>query len=112
MSKKSSVYFGAPLEALISSLSEGASVSGRLNQAAERYLEILRRHGLGLSEEESQILSNCLSGSWIDPLLIRHLTDKVEDSEFAGTKAAKTLIGKLRSASFADRVAIVERLGF
>lgn len=112
MSKKSSVYFGPPLEALTSNLTDGDSVSGRINRAAERYLEVLKRHGLKLTEEERAILGNCLSGSLVDPLLIRHLADEVEDSELGGSKSGKALLAKLRNAPFADLVAEVERLGF
>lgn len=111
MSRKSSVYFGPPLEALTSSLTDEDSVSGRLNRAAERYLEIVKRHDLKLTDEERTILGNCLSGSWADPLLIRHLAIEVADSEY-DSKAAKALIKKLESATFADLVATVERLGF
>jgi len=109
MAKKSSVYFGPPLAELTA---DSDSVSGRLNTAAERYLEILRRHGLELTDEETLILGNCLSGSYAEPLLIRHLADEVADSEFADSPAGLSLIEKLRSATFADLVATVERLGF
>lgn len=108
MAKKTSVYFGPPLVDLTAN---AASVSGRINTAAERYLEILRRHGVDLTEEETLILGSCLSGSFVEPLLIRHLADEVADSEFADQPAAKTLIKKLSGASFADLVATVERLG-
>ena len=112
MSKKSSVYFGPPLVELIGRESSDSitrdSVSGRLNRCAERYLEIVKRHGLDLTKEERQILGNVLAGSWADPLLIRHLAEEVEDSEFD----APDLVDKLVTASFADLVAEVERLGY
>lgn len=112
MSKKSSVYFAEPLLALTGNLGEGDSCSGRINRTAERYLEIVKRHDLGLTDAERLILGNCLSGSWVDPIVIRHLADEVADSEFADTKEAKALIKKLQAANFADLVAEVERLGF
>lgn len=114
MAKKASVYFGPPLETLTADLKGSESVSGRLNRAAERYMEIIARHGIELTEGERVILGNCLSGSWAEPLLIRHLADEVEDSEaFAdGDPDAKTLVEKLSGASFADLVATVERMGF
>lgn len=112
MSKKSSVYFGPPLEALTSNLPGADSVSGRINRAAERYLEIMQRHGIDLNGDERLILGNCLSGSWAAPLLIHHLADEVADSEWSRRPAAKTLIKKLQTAGFADLVATVERLGF
>lgn len=111
MAKKSSVYFGPPLAELTERENHDSahdSVSGRINRAAERYLAILRRHGIDLTDEERNILGNVLSGTWADPLLIRHLADEVEDSEFD----APNLVAKLRSASFADLVATVDNLGF
>ena len=57
MSKKPPSIVGPPLEALTSNLSNGQSVSGRINSAAERYLEILKRPSLGLSESERVILA-------------------------------------------------------
>lgn len=112
MSKKTSVYFGPPLLDLTGNLTAEDSVSGRINRCAERYRAILNRHGIDLDAEESVILGNCLSGGWVEPLLIRHLDTEIEESEYADSAAAKRLISKLRSASFADRVATVERLGF
>lgn len=113
MSKKTSVYFGEPLERLTEDLKTGESVSGRINRCADRYLAIVQRSGLDLTEDEKHILGNCLSGSWADPLLIRHLADEVEDSEFyEESDVAKELVMKLLDASFADLVATVEKLGF
>ena len=112
MAKKSSVYFGPPLEALTADLKGSESVSGRINRAAERYMAILELHGIDLTSQERLILGSCLSGSWAEPLLIRHLADEVEDCEWAEEPAAQTLAAKLRAASFADLVATVEKLGF
>lgn len=111
MAKKSSVYFGPPLAELTERDNHDSardSVSGRINRVAERYLAILRRHGVDLTDDERNILGNVLSGSWADPLLIRHLAYEVEDSEHN----APDLVAKLRSASFADLVATVEKLGY
>lgn len=117
MSRKSSVYFGPPLEALTSNLTDEDSVSGKLNRTAERYLEILKRHGL--SEEERVMLRVCITGPWLDISTIRHLADladakKVLDLSGAPLleKRRQALIAKLRNAPFADLVAEVERLGF
>ena len=117
MAKKTSVYFGEPLMELTNgcdATSGPNSVSGRINRTAERYLAILQRHGLDLTEQERDVLKSCLSGSWVEPLLIRHLADEVEDSERFEEQdpAALTLVDKLRGASFADLVATVEKLGF
>lgn len=108
MAKKSSVYFGPPLIELTKNLKRGDSVSGRINRTAERYLAICRRNGLELTDEERAILADVLSGTWADPLLIRHLADEVDDSDHD----AQELVEKLRSASFPDLVALVEELGY
>jgi hypothetical protein len=84
----------------------------KLPRIAERYAEILKRHGLELTEDETQVLGDCLCGTWAEPLLLRHLADEVADSDHAGTPAALSLQAKLQSASFADVVATVEKLGF
>ena len=112
MGTKKSIYCGQPLMGVVRTLKKGQSLSGRLNQMAERYLAICREHGVDLTDEEATILGNCLSGTFVEPLLIRHLADEVEDSEWADEEAAKSLIRKLRSASYADLVATVEKLGF
>ncbi|HWO99190.1 MAG TPA: hypothetical protein VNL74_00980 [Methylococcus sp.] len=87
----------------------GVDIS-KLPAIAERYAEIVKRHGVVMTEREAFILVSCLMGSFVEPLLIRHLADEVEDSEFADEEAGQTLIAKLRSASFADLVATVEKL--
>jgi len=108
MAKKSSVYFGPPLAELTKNLKPGDSVSGRINRTAERYLAICRRHGIELTDEECAVLQDVLNSTWADPLLIRHLADEVEDSDHD----APALVEKLKSASFADLTATVEKLGF
>lgn len=112
MAKKSSIYFGQPLEALTANVGENDSVSGRINRMADRYAAILKRHSIDLTDAEREILGNCLCGSFVEPLLIRHLADEVEDSDWADMPEAKSLCAKLRDASFADLVSIVESLGF
>ena len=121
MAKRQTVYFGPPLAALTEDLKELDTVSGRINRAAERYGEILKRHGVALTEEERCVLGKCLrvglfgsdrARSRVGPVLILHLADTVADSEFADQSEARSLIDKLRAASFADLVATVEGMGF
>lgn len=88
----------------------GTTDLSRLPRAAERYAEIVKRHGIDLTDDERQVLGDCLSGTWADPLLLRHLADEVMDSDHAGTPAATSLAEKLRATSFADIVATVEKL--
>lgn len=111
MSKKSSVYFGPPLAALTSGLKPHDSVSGKLNRTAERYLAICERHGIDLTPDEKLVFSSVLLGSLVDPLFIQCLADEVADSDFRDTDAAQSLLKKIRSASYADLVAMVECYG-
>ena len=110
--KNKSIHFGPPLVEMAETLKPGASLSGRINNMAERYAAIIKAHGIELTADESQVMGDCLSGTWADTLLIKHLADEVADSDHAGTPAAESLIAKLRAASFADVVATVEKLGF
>lgn len=111
MSKKSSVYFGPPLVALTENLRDGDSVSGRVNQVAERYAEIVRRDAIPLTDGERHVLASVLMGALVEPLLIRHLADEVEDSDLADTDDARSLMAKLRPAAFAQLAATVESVG-
>ena len=88
-------------------------VSGRLNRTAERYLEILREHGLDLSEPDRRCLSHICGIGFMAPLEIRELPLEVRlcRLEIAGLDKER-LAEKLETANFADLVAVVESLGF
>jgi hypothetical protein len=45
-------------------------ISGRLNRTAERYLEILKYHGLELTEPERQCLTHICHIGFMSPLEI------------------------------------------
>ena len=88
-------------------------ISGRLNLAAERYLEILRHHGLELSEPERQCLIHICNTGFMSPLEIRELSMEVRLTAFTCDGLDKeALAQKLDAASFADLVVVVESLGF
>jgi hypothetical protein len=110
--KNKSIHFGIPLQELANSLKPGQSLSGRLNTMAERYADIVKQHGIELTEAETQVLGDCCSGTWMEPLLIRHLADEVRASDHAWTEAAESLAKKLDAASFADVIATIEKNGF
>ncbi len=60
---KTPVFFGPPLAILTEGKKNTMEISGRLNLAAERYLEILHHHGLELSEPERACLRHiCKTG--------------------------------------------------
>ena len=57
-------------------------ISGKLNRTAERYLEMLRRHGLKLSAPERSCLAHLCHIGFMPPLEIEELPDAVRLTEF------------------------------
>ncbi|MDP1651312.1 MAG: hypothetical protein Q8L56_01165 [Rhodocyclaceae bacterium] len=110
---KANVFFGPPLAILAAGQKNTLEISGKLNRTAERYLEILRRHGLELTEPERLCLVHICHIGFMAPLEIRELPDEVRLTAFECEGLNKEALAvKLESASFADLVATVEALGF
>jgi hypothetical protein len=110
---KTPVFFGPPLAILTSGQKNTLEISGKLNRTAERYLELMRNHGLELSEPERLCLAHINQIGFMSTLEIRELPLEVTLTRFecAGLDKA-ALAAKLQAASFADLVAVVEQLGF
>jgi hypothetical protein len=110
---KTHIFFGPPLSILAAGQKNTLEISGKLNRTAERYLELLKHHGLELSEPERQCLTHICGIGFMSPLEIRELGLEVSLTRFscAGLDK-KALEAKLQTASFADLVAVVESLGF
>ncbi|MBL0085438.1 MAG: hypothetical protein IPP44_01795 [Ideonella sp.] len=88
-------------------------ISGKLNRTAERYLELMRHHGLELSEPERQCIAHICQIGFMSALEIRELPMEVELTRFECVGLDKVaLAAKLNAGSFADLVAVVESLGF
>ncbi len=113
MNKKTPIYFGPPLAILTENEKNTMERSGRINRAAERYLEIMRRHGVDLTEPERQCLLKVCEAGYLASYEIVELADDVRDGKFdiEGLDTA-ALSAKLEAASFADLVAVVEELGY
>jgi hypothetical protein len=112
MNRKTPLYFGPPLALLTESQNNTLAISGKVNRTAERYLEILRYHGLEVSEPEREYLRRICGVGYLMPEDILDLADEVKFSSLAGEGVDKdALAAKLNSASFADLVAMVESLG-
>ena len=110
---KTPVFFGPPLAILTDGQKNTMEISGKLNRTAERYLEMLRYHGLELTEPERKCLIHICNIGFMSPLEIRELPIEVEFTKFSCDGLDKAaLAAKLESASFADLVAVVESLGF
>lgn len=113
MNQKTKIYFGPPLSVLTENEKNTMEISGRINRTAERYLEILRHHGLELTDAERECLKKICDFGFMATYEIRELADEVRAAEFEVEGLDReALIEKLESASFADLVAVVEELGF
>lgn len=110
---KTSVFFGPPLAILAEGQLNTMQISGKLNRTAERYLEILRHHGLDLTAAEQSCLKHICGFGFMAPLEIEELPDEVRLTAFESEGLDKEALAvKLEAASFADLVAVVELLGF
>lgn len=109
---KTNIFFGPPLAILAAGQKNTLEISGKLNRTAERYLELLKHHGLDLSEPERQCLAHICGIGFMSPLEIRELGLEVGLTRFTCAGLDKKLLeAKLQAASFADLVAVVESLG-
>jgi len=110
---KTNVFFGPPLAILVDGQKNTLEISGKLNRTAERYLEILKRHGLELSEPERACLTHICHIGFMSPLEIEELPFEVAMTRFEYEGLDKVALAtKLDAASFADLVSVVESLGF
>ena len=88
-------------------------ISGKLNRTAERYLEIMRHHGLELSEAERACVAHICDVGFMSPQEIRELAFEVKMTKFEKEGLDKeALAAKLDCARLADLVSLVESLGF
>ena len=110
---KTPVFFGPPLAILTAGQKNTLEISGKMNRTAERYLELMRYHGLALTEPERQCIAHICQIGFMSPLEIRELPLEVSLTRFECDGLDKAALeAKLGAASFADLVVVVESLGF
>ncbi|MBT4521622.1 MAG: hypothetical protein HOC23_16605 [Halieaceae bacterium] len=113
MNPKTKIYFGPPLAILTEAENNTMEISGRVNRTAERYLEMMKEHGLELSDAERACLTRVCDFGFMAPSEIREMAIDVRMSDYGIEGLDRELLaGKLEAASFADLVAVVEELGF
>ncbi len=107
------IFFGPPLALLTADQTGTLKISGKINRTAERYLEIMRHHGLELSQAERACIAHICDIGFMAPQEIRELPFEVTETEFESEGLNKeALAARLEAASFEDLVAVVEELGF
>jgi hypothetical protein len=110
---KTPVFFGPPLAILTRGQKNTMEISGKINRTAERYLELMREHGVELTEPERQCIAHICHIGFMSTLEIRELPMEVGLTHFECEGLDKAALEhKLAAASFADLVAMVESLGF
>ena len=110
---KTNVFFGPPLAILSDGQKNTLEISGKLNRTAERYLALMKSHGLDLTEPERLCIAHICHIGFMSPLEIRELPLEVGLTRFDAPGLDKTaLVRKLEAASLADLTALVESLGF
>jgi len=110
---KTPIFFGPPLAILTAGQKNTLEISGKLNRTAERYLEIMRVHGVELSEPERRCIAHICQIGFMSALEISELPMEVRLTRFECAGLDKlALERKLEAASFADLVVVVESLGF
>lgn len=110
---KTPIFFGPPLAILTKDQKNTLEISGKINRTAERYLELMKRHGLNLSGPERQCIAHLCDIGFMSPLEIRELPFEVGLTRFECEGLDKAALArKLEEATFTDLVAIVESLGF
>jgi len=110
---KTPVFFGPPLAILTAGQKNTLEISGKINRTAERYLELMRYHGLALTDPERQCIAHICQIGFMSPLEIRELPLEVSLTRFECDGLDKVALEqKLQTASFADLVAVIESLGF
>ncbi|SDJ88570.1 hypothetical protein [Billgrantia gudaonensis] len=109
--RRPSIYLSPPLAEIADNLPPEKSLSARLATIAERY-ELACSQPPELTDDERQLLGSTLSGTLLEPLMIKYLDREIEDSNAGDPSELRDLAARVREMSYAERVAMIESLGF
>lgn len=113
MAKTKQIYMNESLTGLEADVKErGGSFSARLGEIVERYGILIDLEELPtFSEEETEILSECICGATIDRRKVRGLHLDVIDAATWTAEERETLSRKVAEMGAGQRLALIERLG-
>lgn len=113
MAKTKQVYMNESLTGLEADVKErGGSFSARLGEIVEQYGILLDLEELPeFSEEETEILSECVCGATIDRRKVRGLHLDVLDAASGTAEEREELSRKVAEMGAGQRLALIERLG-
>lgn len=104
--KRTSIYLGDPIQWVKEDLRDRQStmtLSARLNQITQRYLEVIMASQIhAFSLEEMELIRAALENVDVTPTIIRNLESLVN---------APRLAEQIAPMSFAERLALIEELG-
>ena len=114
--RKKSIWIGPPLQRLIASrrshADDAVNVSGAINTAIERYLEIMRRHMPPFTCAEWCAIFDALNGTWLtDAWSPTYIFAEVYDSPGLAQKwhiEQAALVHRLQTLSYAESVAVAD----
>jgi len=108
MKNKTTIYCGKPIQSLFKG--NLGSVSGKLNQVVDRYMLVCDYNGFTINDVEAQLLKHvfrdCKYVKGADILDIENRILSVNDSD-----TAHKLLKKIDSATLADFVAVIDKIG-
>lgn len=113
---KRSVYFGDPIKALLEVVGE-ENVSGALNAAVARYLEVCKRHKPDLTKQELLAVASAVWSTDTQSFDPRRLWANVEDAlKFEGLAQTveefdgPALVAKLQALDYAQSLAVLHEV--
>ena len=107
------IYMSSALTELETEVKEsGGSFSARLGEIVERYGILLDLEELPeFSEEETEILSECVCGATIDRRKVRGLHLDVLDAASGTAEEREELSRKVEKMGAGQRLALIEKMG-
>ena len=113
--KRTMVSIPATASRIETDLNRFKSRSGRFVTAYQRYLDLMRDFAPPeLTDAQKEVLFAVLSGSLVTSSFIRCLDHEIEGSDdmVEGNPAAGELLAMVQGMSFAQRMALVDSMGF
>jgi hypothetical protein len=94
-------------ESLAKLVDRAPNCTSRINEIGDRFLAITKKETIDLTNQEKEILTALFKDKIIDVLTIDYLHHELEQFKNGGPI---NLYNKLKNATFAQKVAIVEML--
>ena len=111
VTQKKSIYLTGALIPIYNSCKDGncnRSFSGRVADITDRYTALIALTDIPEITDEEMILGECVLGTFLDKLKIKHLPEYIIDTKLNGSAE---LAKKVKQMTPLQRVALIESLG-